>query len=66
MPKKTLTNAERVTRSRDRAVESGARRIGPLLLRDAVAIDVLDALVVEHGSIRAALEHALHGAKKRA
>lgn len=55
-----LTPSERVTRSRRRAVESGAHRLSAIL-RDPAAIAELQRLIELHGSERAALESLLTG-----
>lgn len=54
--------SKRVARHNAKAIEEGARRLGPLLLRDPAAIAALDHLVAEQGSQRAALEYALRHA----
>lgn len=55
-PKSTTA---RVTRSRQRAIESGAVAVPYTIIRDPRAIAALAALREQHGSIRAALEIAL-------
>lgn len=54
-----LTPSERVSRSRARALESGAVAVPYTVLRDPVAIAALARLREQHGSLRAALEYAL-------
>jgi hypothetical protein len=56
---KPLTPAERVSRSRARALEAGAVAVPYTVLRDPIAIAALARLREQHGSLRAALEHAL-------
>lgn len=60
--KKKATNASRVAAAKAAAIARGARRIGPLLIYDQVAIAALDRLAGELGTQRAALEHALRTA----
>lgn len=52
------TPADRVTRSRAKALRSGARRI-EVILRDPAAIAGLDRLTDEHGGVTAAVTAAL-------
>lgn len=61
--KNSLTPSERVSRSRARALESGAVAVPYTVLRDPEAIAALSRLRDQHGSWRAALEHALKTAR---
>lgn len=54
----------RVTKSRRAAIAAGAVAVPYTVLRDPVAIAALSILRERHGTIRAALEHALRNAEK--
>lgn len=58
------TPSERVTKSRQRALEAGAERV-EVILRDADAIAALARLVREHGNKAAAITAALKNVDSR-
>lgn len=58
------TPSQIVAKSRAKAIAEGARRIGPLLIKDSAAIAALEHLTRLHGSQRAAIEQALKGSTK--
>lgn len=64
-PIPVATPAERVSASRARALDGGAKRV-EVILRDQVAIAALDGLCAEHGNATAAITHALKGSRRRA
>lgn len=59
-----VTKPNRVTKSRRAAIAAGAVAVPYTVLRDPVAIAALASLREHHGTIRAALEHALRHAEK--
>lgn len=58
MTSRPLTPSERVSRSRRRALEAGARRV-EVIIRDPAVIAALDDGIRHHGSTIAAISAAL-------